>query len=612
MMLGKDKPSSVSTSSDSRAVPVPKVSSEPARKQQVVNPITVRKEPARKTSSSDGSTQKAMTNIPTVKKLSTTTSMKAREALPNEVEALINYKGQVLTGAGGVAELTETQAQRTVLLGGDDVSRNILVISKSHYMDHETSSARSIMRRAGLSWSRELLVDLDVIRKIYDKSFSSGALVSKDAGNMQREFINILNRAAKVKASDIHIIVNRFEAVIRMRSDGVMRKVSEMPASAASELCQAAFAMADASDPAYSVMDYQGARVTESSLKGMRFPPGVQAVRLQFNPLPGGGRYMVARILYSQKIGSTADVDELGYAANQIEQIRLMRRRPYGMVIISGPTGSGKSTTLQRSLTALMRERPDKNIVTIEDPPEYVIEGAAQLPVTNARTSEDRSEKFSQAISASLRSDPDVIMIGEIRDLASSHLAFEAAMTGHGVWASLHANDAASILDRLRDFGVEDFKLCDATLISGLVGQRLLRKSTPNHEVNFEEGVSLGLISKGTAELIRKIASPYLENIRFAGTHKFPESPDQAFSGRSVVAEVIFPDQEFLDLMKVNRKKEAVNYWLEHLDGMTMLEHGFSKVCSGLLDIRELEDNIGQISKINPDRIPTIMKMVNG
>src|SRR5690606_30433791 len=275
---------------------------------------------------------------------------------------------------------------------------------------------------------------------------------------------------------------------------------------------------------------------------------------------------------------------------------------PFGINVISGPTGSGKSTTLQRSLTSLMRENPGRNVVTIEDPPEYVIEGAAQMPVTDAKTAEDRSEKFRQAITASLRSDPDVIMIGEIRDQASSQLAFEAAMTGHGVWTSLHANDAPSVLDRLRDQKVELFKLCDATLVTGLIGQRLLKRTIAEHAVDFEEGVQRGFISDEVEDYMRKNAGPWLKNIRFAGTHLFGDNPAAAYAGRRVVAEVIEPDQPFMDLVKEDKKNEAVQYWKEQLNGLSMLEHAFALVCSGELDIREMQNSVGSVFGIDPNR----------
>lgn len=548
-------------------------------------------------------------------------------ATDEEVRELISLSGELVTAPNGPYPLTPALRQYVALISpGGEAAKNILAIAKGYHVHPETSSAKSSLRQSGQSWVKETLVDMDVVRQIYahhEQKFGSfysqnsargGNSPAAETAIRQKEFLSLVQRAADMKASDIHLIIGKNIATVRFRIDGQVGKTPDMqdlPIIVANELLMAAFAMADASDPTYNPLDYQGARVTDTSLKGLRFPEGVQAVRLQFNPLPAGGRYMVARLLYSQKIGSDSDVDQLGYAPIQVKQIQSMRKKPYGINIISGPTGSGKSTTLQRGLTALMREKVGINVVTIEDPPEYVIEGAAQLPVTNAKTAEERSEKFRQAITASLRSDPDVIMIGEIRDHASAQLAFEAAMTGHGVWASLHANDAPSILDRLRDQKVEMYKLCDASLVTGLIGQRLLRKSIEKYSIDFNEGVKLGFISKDEEAFMRTHASQWINKIRFAGTHLFEENPNNAFSGRRVVAEVIEPDQTFLDLVKNEKKSDAVEYWKNNLGGITMLEHAFVLVCMGQLDIREMDNNIGSVLRIQHDRIPLLIKLVS-
>lgn len=544
------------------------------------------------------------------------------EATEEEVHNLVSFTGDVVSAENGACPLTDDHRQYVALVSpGGEATNNVLVISKSHTVHPVTSSARSFLRQNGQTWVKETLVDMDVVRQIYanyDLKFGNKSSSGRASGSgnvsetavRQREFINLLQRAADSKASDIHVTIDANIAVVRMRVDGEMRKTDEMNTVVASEICQAAFAMADASDPTYNPMDYQGARVTSASLKGLKFPQGVQSVRLQFNPLPNGGRYMIARLLYSQKLGADADVDELGYAAIQVRQIKSMREKPFGINVISGPTGSGKSTTLQRGLTALMREKPGSNVVTIEDPPEYVITGAAQLPVTNAQTAEARGEKFRQAITAALRSDPDVIMIGEIRDRASAQLAFEAAMTGHGVWASLHANDGPSIVDRLRDQDIELYKLCDATLVTGLIGQRLLKKSRREYEVGFEEAVNLGFMTAAEENYIRSNVPEFINKIRFAGTHKFPKNPAEAFSGRRVVAEVIEPDQTFLDFMREEKKAEAVKHWKDNLGGISMLEHAFALMCLGALDIRELTKAVGSILRMDNNRIQTVMQLV--
>jgi type II secretory ATPase GspE/PulE/Tfp pilus assembly ATPase PilB-like protein len=383
-----------------------------------------------------------------------------------------------------------------------------------------------------------------------------------------------------------------------------------MPSAAALELCNAVFNMTETSEATYKPLDYQQARVTEGSLKGLKFPPGVQAVRLQFNPYAsGGGRYLVCRLLYAQKVGSTADIDELGYTQNQIADIRKMRRKTIGINIICGPTGSGKSTTLQRSLTAMMRERPGINGITIEDPPEYIIEGWVQLSIASAITAEERTKNFGLAMNAVLRDDPDAIMIGEIRDLISANLAYGAAETGHTVWASLHANSAIGILDRLRDLGIELFKLGDATKFTGLVSQRLVRKIHPDHKCDWEEARQNKLVENDVFETLERLAGDRIKDIRFAATHRV-SNPNDAYKGRSVAAETIIPDQKFLDLYIGGTKSDALAYWKDKLGGMDMLEHGLAMILMGMADVRAVEDVVGLIDDIDPARVPKILELV--
>ena len=536
-----------------------------------------------------------------------------REPDEEQLATILEFQGKVVSADVGLFN-----AKQKMYLAALD--NGVLLVAKSEAGSSSVASARQILERQKYRPVKTYHVDLETIRKVNDsymKRSGHGDASRGDSAVMQRAVIDLVRTAAQMRCSDIHITVGHHEAKIRVRSDGVMMPLRDLPAPQAFDLCQAAFNMADASDSTYRPMDYQGARIT--SIK-TTLPEGVQAVRLQFNPLPDGGRYLVMRLLYSQKLGKDDDVNTLGYSGRQVRQIKRMRDKPFGINIISGPTGSGKSTTLQRSLGATLREkRYEVNVITVEDPPEYEIEGAAQLPVTNVKTDEDRREAFRAAITASLRSDPDIVMIGEIRDPASATLAFQAAMTGHQVWASLHANDAVSILDRLRDVEVETYKLTDPSLVTGLIGQRLIRRLCDACRVPWSEGAARKLIDEeAQADIGRVVGDEVLvRNTVFFASPADSSAKDhercegcggRGYTGRSVVAETINPDKRFMELISAEKKDDAVRHWLTELGGMTMLEHAVLRMLMGEVDPRDVKDRVGIIDEVDADRMKAFAK----
>lgn len=523
--------------------------------------------------------------------------IRRREADEEMIAELLKWDGDVPTAPGGVIETTEEQRLHCAYLGN-----GTMLVTKLDPLNPQVMQVRYALRRANRPIRIEYLVELDIIRKIYEATErrTGGARSRAGTTEMQAEFLKLISEAAGRRCSDIHVKVERYEAEVRVRADGVMQHLRQLPAAFASDLCAAAFNMADASDSSYRPYEYQGARVSDVN---QPLPDGVQAVRLQFNPLPNGGRYMICRLLYaSSDAADSGDIDTLGYNKVHVEQIKRMRKKTFGINVVSGPTGSGKSTTLQRALSALMREkRGTINVITIEDPPEYVIAGAAQLPVTNAATDEERNEKFRQAISASLRSDPNIIMIGEIRDRASSALAFAAAMTGHQVWASLHANDSISILDRFRDQEVDDYKLSDHTLVTGLIGQRLIRRLCEKCKIPFHEANANGVIDYELAEEVIRITGDRSAEV-FVANECGCDHCRGGYSGRVVIAECIVPDQVFMEHIRRRDKDGAVKYWLSQLDGLTMLEHAVQKMVKGWADPRDVEDTAGMLSEFDIER----------
>jgi general secretion pathway protein E len=498
--------------------------------------------------------------------------------------------GRIITNLGGEYEINGEMRQHILATAAGEI-----YFSQSQKDNPKVQSEVKKISFALPSVSIIQGLDMSTIAEFYRKEGGSLSHESKkvtDSSRMQREMIAIVANAASQNASDIHIIVNQDRAIIRFRIAGVIREISELPPQYAFELLSAAFAMADASDAAYQSLAFQAARV--SNLK-TELPAGVQSLRLQFNPLANEGRYLIMRILYSGE-GQEVNLENLGYNKKQVEMLAIMSARPVGINIVSGPTGSGKSTTLKAVLERVIHKRGGEvNTLTIEDPPEYVIEMAQQMPVTNAKTQDERNAAFTTAISAGLRSDPDIMMIGEVRDLASANLAVEGALSGHPIYASLHANTAMDILSRLRDMGIEDFKVFDHTVFSGLVGQRLVRKLCPNCRVPVEEAFANGQVDKLVMERIEKMKNATPENLR--NKQIYIAGPgcnhcSKGYNGRSVISEIILPDDEFMQLMAKNQKREARAHWFTKLRGIDLLGSAWIRALNGVTSPLDIENTV--------------------
>jgi type II secretory ATPase GspE/PulE/Tfp pilus assembly ATPase PilB-like protein len=230
------------------------------------------------------------------------------------------------------------------------------------------------------------------------------------------------------------------------------------------------------------------------------------------------------------------------------------------------------------------------NLITVEDPPEYPIPGARQLPVTNATTEKEKEDAFNLALAAALRSDPDAMMVGEVRTLSAADLVFKAALSGHNVWTTLHANSAPAILNRLLDMGVDSFKLKDPELMRGLLSQRLFKKLCPKCRVPIKT------LSDSPSYKRLEVALG-----RYGVEQSFVQGPgcqfcnNKGIMGRIVASEVIMTDHEFLERMLGGDKPGAISYWMDKLSGRTLKEDAIEKMLSGIISVDEVERWCGML-----------------
>ena len=302
----------------------------------------------------------------------------------------------------------------------------------------------------------EVESDADLSRIMQDLPALEDLLETSDDAPIIRMLNALLTQAARDGASDIHIEPYERSSSVRFRVDGTLREVVQPNRSLHAALISRLKVMAD--------LDISEKRLPQDGRISLRI--GTRAVDVRVSTLPSAhGERAVLRLL--DKSQSNLTLESVGMQGDVLNRFETLVKQPHGIILVTGPTGSGKTTTLYAALQRL--DAASSNIMTVEDPIEYELPGIGQTQV-NPKIDLD----FAKALRAILRQDPDVIMIGEIRDFETAQIAIQASLTGHLVLATLHTNDAASAVTRLTDMGVEPFLLSSSLL--GVLAQRLVRK----------------------------------------------------------------------------------------------------------------------------------------
>ena len=473
-----------------------------------------------------------------------------------------------------------------------------IIISRTHKYDGRVLAFIDLLQQKNRIIKEPFYSDLSLLSNIYktnNEHLGEGLRPHMDYDNqMQKDFVDIIARAAAQKVSDIHIEVAD-QTTIYFRIDGSMQPVLEYNAQWGESFVRAAFASADISNSSYAQNEYQTAqkdgRTPLRGTKDLYLPAGILGIRMQFNPIAFGSQYVVMRLLYDNPSEGIKSEQEF----NDYERGLLMRLRsaPTGLVIVAGPTSSGKSTTLVRNMALMLKERRyEINLITVEDPAEQKIFGAHQIPVVNTTNEEQREEKFTEALAAALRSDPDTLMVGEIRTLAAAQLTVKGALSGHNVWTTLHANSAMGALTRLLDMGVEAFKLKDETMIRGLVSMRLFKKLCPYCRESLSkrnDHSAYNRVKEAFGDLGLKqvfVRGPGCEHCNGTGT-----------IGRIKAGEIIITNSEFLNLALSGETENALKYWLEKMNGRTLKEAATELMLRGIIGVDELERWVGMLDR---------------
>ncbi len=374
--------------------------------------------------------------------------------------------------------------------------------------------------------------------------------------------INLVNylilQSLRKGASDIHIEPTRKHTIVRFRVDGqlieVLRPRRDVHAAIVSRI------------KVMSKMDIAEHRIPQDG----RCQVAVEGkeVDLRISTLPTVlGEKVVMRVLDRRRV--TFNLDKLGMPHESLIHVKKLLARPYGLILVTGPTGSGKTTTLYSALELI--KSVHRNIITVEDPVEYQLELINQV-----QAEKSRQLTFATALRAILRQDPDVIMVGEIRDGETAQVAVQAALTGHLVLSTLHTNDSAGAVTRLQDMNVEPYKISAAVI--GVIAQRLVRTICPKCRAQYYP------------------PADFLESIRYKGDKRRSfargegcrDCYDTGFQGRLGVYEVLVIEQELREMISTGANIEAIRRWFRANGGSTLLEEGLRMAEQELTSLDEV------------------------
>jgi general secretion pathway protein E len=431
------------------------------------------------------------------------------------------------------------------------VERFDAVLSRTY--EGQTGAAASLME--GLNDEE---ADLDAIALALQEN--QDLLESSDDAPVIKFINGLLVEAIKENASDIHIESFESRLQVRFRVDGVLREVLAPPRALAARLVSRIKVMAK--------LDIAEKRLPQDGRISRAFGGRKVDVRVSTIPTGQNQERVVMRILDKQ--AERLDLEHLGIDPLQIAALRRIIFRPYGIMLVTGPTGSGKTTTLYSALSVL-NDR-SRNIMTVEDPIEYYIDGVGQ---TQVNTKVEMT--FARGLRAILRQDPDVVMVGEIRDLDTAEIAVQASQTGHLVLSTLHTNTAVGAVTRLRDIGVEPYQLSSSLV--GLMAQRLVRtlcvhcKEAYTPELTELEQLGVPSAERRGITLYRAVGCPQCRHTGFAG--------------RSGIHEIVEVDRQMETLIHDGASEQALEAYAR-TRGPGIVQSGRNKVLAGHTTLKEV------------------------
>ena len=400
--------------------------------------------------------------------------------------------------------------------------------------------------------------EIEIVRGEQEKEISEIAEMAEGS-----PIINLTNmillKAVRDGASDIHLEPQAQQFRVRIRIDGLLYELMspkvEMHPAVISRL------------KVMSNLDIAERRMPQDG----RFQVNVdgRTIDLRFSSMPGiHGEKVVLRILDKSK--TILDINKLGFGPDLSERMKDLLRRPHGLILVCGPTGSGKTTTLYSAITLL--NSLEKNIITIEDPVEYQLAGINQNQVKEAI-----GLSFARFLKHALRQDPDIVLVGEIRDRETAEIAVQASLTGHLVLSTLHTNDSPSVITRLLEMGIEPYLISSSLLAS--LAQRLVRTICPECKTSY-------YAPKG---VLKELGLDQNKQARFSKGKGCAACYDSGFKGRAGLYELLEMDDGLKTLVLDNPTINALQGYLKKNGHQTLRGYGYGKVLEGLTTIEEVQ-----------------------
>ncbi len=420
-------------------------------------------------------------------------------------------------------------------------------------------------------------------QEVAQKAASANVKTITQDSPISKALTSILEFAVKSKASDVHIEPLENALVIRCRIDGVLRKVMELPKAIEPALVSRIKILSN--------LKIDEHRIPQDGQFAVMVSDKEVDLRIAISPVVWGEQ-VVIRLL--DKSGTSMEIEGMGMTGRALRAVMQGISRPNGMILTSGPTGSGKSTTLYALIKKIKSERI--NIVTLEDPVEYKMDGVNQIQVNL-----DAGLTFASGLRSILRQDPDVVMVGEIRDSETANLAVQASLTGHLVFSTLHTNSAAGILPRLLDMGIEPFLL--ASTLNTVIGQRLVRRvaekrtTLQSTEMQTEEinNVVGGLLPKSQEDVAEVSEDLGYAGLPLANQNSYTlvkgvEDQDApgGYSGRAGLYEAIDVDEDIQKLIISHATSAEVMRLAKEKGTVTMRQDGMLKALSGITTMEEV------------------------